>query len=228
MIGMDDIRKDFKAVIFDLDGTLLNTLDDLADSMNTVLKENGFPVHAVPDYKFLVGKGITVLVEKAVPDGHRDPETVSRLEKRMREVYAGNWDNKTKPYSGIPELLDELTERKVSINILSNKPHEYTLITVKRYLEKWHFGMVLGAQASMPIKPSPEGALFIAQTLGLDYHDIAYVGDTDVDMETAHAAGMFPAGALWGFRTEEELFSSGALAVFNKPMDLLKLWGDSI
>ncbi len=221
---MNDVIKKFKAVLFDLDGTLLNTLDDIANSMNTALREQGFPDHDIDTYRYLVGKGITALAEAAVPQEYRNTKTISAVEKRMREIYAVHWAAQTHLYPGVSGLLDELTHRKISINILSNKPDEYTAITVKKFLSRWRFGIIMGSKDSIPRKPAPDGALFIAEALGIDCSDFVYLGDTDVDMETACAAGMYPAGALWGFRTKEELVSNGALSVFEDPCDLLELF----
>lgn len=219
-----NIRLDFRAAIFDLDGTLLNTLDDITDSMNIVLKELGYPVHSSDSIRYFVGRGIRHLVERSLPADRRDKKTLEHAAERMREVYHQNWDKKTRPYPGIPELLDELARRGVKMSILSNKPHAYTPGVVKRFLPRWSFDVVSGAKPDVPQKPNPDGALEIVCTLGKNPSDVVFVGDTDVDMETACAAGLFPAGVLWGFRTEEELLKSGALAVFDKPVDILQLF----
>ncbi|MCG2815175.1 MAG: HAD family hydrolase [Candidatus Aminicenantes bacterium] len=221
---LHNIRTDFRSVIFDLDGTLLNTLDDISDSMNTVLKEIGCPVHSSDNYKYFVGRGIKHLVERALPPDRRDARTLERATERMRAVYHQNWDKKTFPYPGIPGLLDELTRRYVRMSILSNKPHTYTPGVVERFLPRWTFAAVAGSKPGVPQKPNPDGALEIVFAQGENPSDVVFVGDTDVDMETACAAGLFPAGVLWGFRTGEELLESGALAVFDKPADLLQLF----
>ena len=226
MSGLEDIREDFKAIIFDLDGTLLNTLDDIADSMNCVLEENGFPIHEVEKYKYFVGDGITALVKRAVPEEYRDGETLKSLEIRMREIYKDRWDLKTRPYEGIPELLHGLKERDVPMSILSNKPDEYTQLTVRKYLGEWPFKVILGSKSDLPKKPAPHGALAISQVLGVDPRECAYVGDMDIDMKTALAAGMNPIGVSWGFRMGEELIENGALFVFERPEDILDLFGE--
>ena len=148
-----------KAVLFDLDGTLLNTLDDLADSMNTVLKRFGFPQHPVEAYRYLVGDGIVNLVSQALPDQYRDETTINRIVSVDREEYARNWSNKTRPYEGIPDLLNALQNRGIAICVLSNKPDEFTQIIVKRFLPNWKFAVVRGANDETPIKPDPAGAL---------------------------------------------------------------------
>ncbi|MFC2158592.1 HAD family hydrolase [Acidobacteriota bacterium] len=225
MFGLENIRKDLKAIIFDLDGTLLNTLDDIADSMNCVLEENGFPIHAVEKYKYFVGDGITALVKRAIPVENRDGNTLRSLEIRMREIYKVRWNLKTRPYEGIPELLNGLKDRGVPMSILSNKPDEYTQLTVQKYLGEWPFKVVLGSKSDLPKKPAPHGVLAISQVLGVNPQECAYVGDMDIDMKTALAAGMNPIGVYWGFRTEEELIENGALFVFERPEDILYLFG---
>ena len=209
------------AVVFDLDGTLLNSLEDLADSMNAVLRRAGFPAHPVDAYRYFVGDGIEALVQRALPEAGQDSLTFSSCLADMRREYAARADAKTRPYPGIPDLLSELGAKGVPMAILSNKPHHATLDVVRLLLNRWPFHPVLGARPGIPKKPNPAGALEIARSLGIERAKIIYVGDTDTDMQTAAAAGMHPAGALWGFRSEEELLRSGARTLLAHPMDLL-------
>ena len=132
---------------------------------------------------------------------------------------------KTRPYEGVPALLDALTARGTPMAVLSNKPHDSTLAVVASFLARWHFAAVFGAREAIPVKPDPAGALEIAGLLGLPPADIAYLGDTNTDMQTATAAGMFPVGALWGFRTADELLENGARALLETPLELLPLLG---
>lgn len=213
----------FKAVLFDLDGTLLNTLDDLADSMNTSLRRFGFPGHPVDAYRYLVGDGLLNLVLRALPADHRDEATVNEVAGAEWEEYGRNWANKTQPYEGIPELLDALRERGIAMCILSNKPDEFTHIIVQKFLSKWKFAIVRGQDEDTPIKPNPLGADQIALELGLTNAEFLYVGDSNTDMRTANAAGMFAVGALWGFRGRDELIAAGAKALIERPRDLLNL-----
>jgi len=213
----------FKAVLFDLDGTLLNTLDDLADSMNASLKKFGFPVHPVDSYRYMIGDGLINLVSRALPENIRDVSTINKIAAAEREEYGGIWANKTHPYEGIPELLDTLRERRIATCILSNKPDEFTHIIVQKFLSKWSFTPIRGQNKDTPIKPDPSGAIQIAQELGLSTAEFLYVGDSGTDMETANAAGMFPVGVLWGFRSKEELIKAGAKALIERPIDLLSL-----
>jgi phosphoglycolate phosphatase len=210
------------ALTFDLDGTLLDTLDDLADSMNLVLKRFGFPVHDREAYKYFVGEGMDVLVLRALPPENRTEDLLTRCRTAMRETYAVRWKIKTKPYPGIPELLDGLSHRGIPMTILSNKPHEAGRMVVSELLSRWEFRLILGARPSVPKKPSPAGALEIAETLGVRPEEFIYLGDTGTDMLTAVRAGMFPIGVLWGFRQADELREHGARLLLEKPPDLLR------
>ncbi len=213
----------FKAVLFDLDGTLLDTIDDLADSMNTVLKKFGFPRHKVEKYKYFVGDGMDVLVRRALPpESRHDEELVFRCIQAMKEEYSLHWADKTRPYSGIPELLDAFASEGIKLSILSNKPHAPTIAVVSIMLSKWKFEMVIGVKEGVPRKPDPAAAIGIANNLGILPHDFIYIGDTDTDMKTAVSAEMFPVGALWGFRTGEELIKAGARILVKNPVDLLR------
>jgi len=216
-------RSQFKAVLFDLDGTLLNTLDDLADSMNVSLKRFGFPPHPVNTYKYLIGDGLRNLVLRALPEQHRDEITIDKIITAEREEYGRNWASKTQPYEGIPELLDALVVRKIAMCILSNKPDDFTHDIVQKFLPNWQFAMVQGQSNDIPVKPDPTGASQIALRLRLTPADFLYVGDSNTDMQTANAAGMLPVGVLWGFRPKDELIKAGAKVLIERPEDLLNL-----
>lgn len=214
----------FKAVIFDLDGTLLDTIEDLTDSMNAALAGLGFPGRSIEECKQLVGDGLATFVERVLPPEARDnPAIAARLTERMRAEYKRRNAVKTKPYEGITELLDTLTERAMAMAVLSNKPHDSTVEIVKKYFPRWTFRAIFGAREGVPIKPDPAAALEIAQILNVAPAEILYLGDTNTDMWTAYAAGMFAVGALWGFRTARELKATGAKILIEKPMDFLSL-----
>lgn len=213
----------FKAVLFDLDGTLLDTLDDLADSMNASLERFGFASHPVDAYKYLVGDGLVNLVLRALPEHNRDEATVSMVVAAQREEYGRRWANKTHIYDGVPELLSALKERGLPMCVLSNKPDDFTRAAVQQFLSKWRFAVVRGERKDTPIKPNPLGASQIALEVGISSGEFLYVGDSGTDMQTANAAGMFPVGALWGFRTWHELTVAGAKALIERPTDLLSL-----
>lgn len=211
----------FKAVLFDLDGTLLDTIDDLADSMNSVLERYGFPKHGVDEYKYFVGDGMDVLVRRALPAACMDDSLIAGCVEAMKEEYSSRWADKTRPYDGIPELLDAFSSSGIRLSILSNKPHEPTGIVVSKMLAGWKFEKVVGVRDGVPRKPHPAAALSIAESLGIAPGEFLYLGDTNTDMKTAVAAGMFPAGAVWGFRTAGELIEAGAHILVMHPADLL-------
>ena len=211
----------YQGVLFDLDGTLLDTLQDISDSVNEALKHLGFPVHGVDDYKSLIGEGRDVLAARALPDNHRDTTTVTQLVELINEEYSKRWANKTVPYHGVLNLLDELTIRNIKIAILSNKAQDSTEIMVSRMLSRWHFEAVVGALPSVAKKPDPTAALQIAQRLAIPPSKFLYLGDSDIDMKTAIRADMYPVGVLWGFRSAEELLAGGAKALIEHPSDLL-------
>jgi len=214
----------YLAVLFDLDGTLLDTLDDLCDSMNAALALNGFPGHPIDAYRYFVGDGVENLVRRALPKAAgQDDEIVRRVVPAMRGEYSRRWMIKTRPYEGIPELLDALEARGVKLAVLSNKPHTATVEMMEHYFARWHFDAVLGARPGVPIKPDAGAALEVCRSLGLPPDAFLYLGDTNTDMLTARAAGMLPVGALWGFRTADELKDSGAVELTAHPGDVLKL-----
>jgi len=212
----------FKGVIFDLDGTLVDSLEDLADSMNTVLHNFNFPVHALKTYKYFVGKGIFQLVRVALPESRRDKQTIARCHKLMMEVYGNNCTNKSKPYEGIIDLLNELKSREIKLGVLSNKANELTTRIVYALLPDY-FDVVKGLVIEANKKPDPSEAFQMSETLGIDPADFIFIGDTSIDMQTAKNAGMYGVGVSWGFRPKEELIANGAKCILDQPMDLLKL-----
>ncbi len=214
---------DIKAIIFDLDGTLLNTIDDLADSMNQVLKESGFPVHDVDEYLYFVGNGARILVERALPEDQRDSSSIDKYLIRYRENYRNNWNNKTLPYAGIDIMLAKLKPLGLTLAILSNKPHNDVLKCTSYYFDETIFSSIAGQKDSVPHKPAPDGALIIAKELRLQPENCLFVGDSSVDMKTAKAAGMIAVGVSWGFRIREELLENGADYIIDSPEELLGL-----
>ncbi len=208
------------AVIFDLDGTLLDTLADLADSMNRTLAARGFPVHPVDSYRYFVGQGMANLAKAAAPEGAPD-DIVAAVREGMEADYEENWAAATRPYPGIPELLERLREKHLPLAVFSNKPDRFTKIVVDRFFPAGMFAHVRGAKPDVPMKPDPAGALEIARSLGVPPERVAYVGDTDTDMRTGAAAGMFAIGVEWGFRPEL-LRGSGADAVVATPDELAR------
>ena len=215
----------YKAILFDLDGTLLNTLEDICDSMNYVLKKRGFPAYNLDAYRYFVGEGAAMLVAKTLPEDERNDETIHECHEAFKEHYAHNWNVKTKPYNGVPEMLDAITKRDHKLAILSNKPHDFTKQCVANLLPQWDFDVIFGLRDSIPRKPDPAGALLIAERLNVTPSRFLYAGDTLIDMKTAVAAGMFPVGVRWGFRPVEELLENGARAILNHPLEILDILG---
>lgn len=210
--------------MLDLDGTLLDTLEDLADSMNSTLVRFGFPVHEVQKYRYFVGDGMENTIIRCLPDSAKnDPPLISRCLEVMRQTYRSNWNVKSRPYPGIPELLDALTARGLKMAVLSNKSQEMTQKAVEGLLPAWRFDAVIGERPSIPRKPDPSSALEIANRLGVEPAAFLYLGDTGTDMKTANGAGMYAVGALWGFRDAEELLANGAKKLIAKPAELLEL-----
>ena len=184
----------------------------------------GFPTHPIESYRRFVGDGAGCLARRVLPDDHQDDETAERCREIIRAEYAKCWADNTKPYPGVTELLTELQERGIPMAVLSNKPHDATRTVVEGYFPDYHFQVVRGALPSVPVKPDPAGALQIAEELGIPPERFVYLGDTDTDMHTAVAAGMFPAGALWGFRTAEELTANGARVLLKTPHEVVNLF----
>lgn len=214
----------FKAVVFDLDGTLLDTIQDIANAMNTVLQRYDFPVHDLNSYRFFIGSGIAKLVERALPSDISESTKYPKLVEEFLEEYALHLDKFTAPYNGIVELLDGLTQLGVPLAILSNKADEFMDEVVSSHFAKWSFVVVMGARYGLPTKPDPYSAFEIAEIMQLQPSEIVYLGDSDIDMQTAVNAGMYGVGAAWGFRSVEELSANGANLVIQHPCELLNLF----
>jgi phosphoglycolate phosphatase len=212
----------YEGVIFDLDGTLANTLDDIAGSMNRVLKAHDFPVHLVNDYKLLVGRGLDNLVAQALPAGSRQKERIAQYLEEMIADYNVNCLVETHLYKGIRELLNQLVQMKISLAVFSNKTQPLTLKIMNQLAGDIPFVKIVGARPGFPKKPDPAGALEICKGMHLIPENIIYVGDSDVDMMMATQAGMLAVGVLWGFRSQKELLANGAKILLKRPLDLLE------
>jgi len=214
-----------KAAIFDLDGTLLDTLEDIADSVNRVLRARGFPLHQIDAYRYFVGDGSRMLVKRALPENERSDASVERCLSAFKKDYADAWDVRTRPYKGIPELLDCLVQKGVRLAVCSNKPHAFTVLCVEKLLNNWHFDQIVGQSGRYPKKPAPDSALAIVNAMGIPPTEALFVGDSGVDMQTAVSAGLLPVGAAWGFRPERELLAKGCRFLARRPLDILQLVG---
>lgn len=214
----------WRAILFDLDGTLIDTLDDLADATNRVLAAFGYPTHPVDAYRYYVGEGARVLVTRALPETARTPTIIDACLAAFREDYGLNWRVKTQPYPGIPALLDGLVARGIKLSVLSNKPHHNVVDLVNTLLGRWSFDVVFGQREGVPTKPNPAGAHEVARALQVPPAEVVFLGDSGVDMLTAVAAGMYPAGVLWGFRAADELLAAGAQVLLSDPPAVLELF----
>ncbi|MDW7738970.1 MAG: HAD family hydrolase [Bacillota bacterium] len=208
---------DLKAIIFDLDGTLLDTIEDLAFSVNAVLEKYALKEHPVDDYRFFVGDGIDVLVQRAFPADFIGKNGLTKIIDEVKEEYSRRWNDHTKPYDGIVELLEFLERNNIPKGIFSNKLHEFAILTVTELLPDWTFIDIIGIKTGTPRKPNPLGALKIAEKMQIDPSQIIYLGDTDIDMTTAKNGGFYPVGALWGFRPSDELKEAGAEVLAEHP-----------
>ncbi len=223
MTTEDGHTRGFRAIIFDLDGTLLDTLADIGDSVNRMLAEYGFPQHTMDDYRRFIGNGIKMLVTRALPAEGRSGERVEACVRRAREIYWQNWNHKTRPYEGILELLDHLKTMGLPLAVLSNKPHDFTVRYVDAYFDRQAFKVVMGQNDQFPVKPDPASALDIARQIDLPPSSFLFVGDSAADMKAAAAAGMFPVGVAWGFRGVKELRENGCRALVTHPRDILSM-----
>ena len=213
----------YKAVIFDLDGTLVDSLADLSDSVNLMLESYGFPTHEVEKYRYFVGNGSKKLMERTLPrDKAASAEFVEEALAKYKAIYKEHLLEKTRPYNGVRELLEELKSRGIPLGVCTNKHNDAALTIVKILFAPGTFEEVLGDRPGFPKKPNPATPLEIASHLGVKPDEVAYLGDTSVDMETAVHAGFLPVGVLWGFRPEEELVESGAKVLLKAPLELLE------
>jgi len=212
-----------RAVIFDLDGTLVDTIQDIGAAMNAVLRRHGHPVHDMETLKRMVGWGVRNLVAQALPPECSDPDTVSVLTAEMMEHYARFPVVDSAPYEGIPELLAGLRARGIPTAVLSNKPDLLSQKIVKKLFPEYTFHIIQGERPGVPKKPDPQSALAICTTLEVDPAEVLFMGDSAVDVETAHNAGLECAGASWGFRGAEELIHAGVDVLLHAPGEALNL-----
>ncbi len=210
-------------VIFDLDGTLLDTIGDLAVACNAMLALRGLPQHSYEEYCHFVGNGILRLVERALPEVLRTPENVAAARADFVKYYIDHIDCHTKPYAGIPELLQELTRRGVRMAVASNKFQAGTEKLIARFFPGVEFVAVFGQRPDVPLKPDPAVVDEILARARTPKERVLYVGDSGVDMQTARAAGVRSAGVTWGFRDREELQAAGACQLVDRPDQLIAL-----
>ncbi len=211
-----------KLVIFDLDGTLVNSIDDLADAANAALKENGFPERSTDEIRRFVGNGAAELLRRALPEGAYNAETAAKMRNSFDLAYRKGFAVKTKPYKGIPELLDELKRRGILLAVASNKPDEFTKAIVSHFFGDM-FDAVQGQTDAIPKKPDPTVALEIMRKLNVSKENTAFAGDSDVDIHTAANSGVVSIGCSWGFRPAETLRKAGADHIIDSPQEMAEL-----
>ena len=209
-----------KTILFDLDGTLLNTIDDLADAGNWVCAQHGWPTFSVAQFKHMVGNGIPKLVERFSPAEARTPEHLAATLAEFTARYDAHKEDKTAPYPGIPELVDALNAAGIQTAVFSNKADPLCGKIIEHYFGAGKFALVRGSKPNVPTKPDPTGVYALMADLGAKPETTLFVGDSDVDILTGHNAGLPAMGALWGFRGEAELTAAGADALAATPMDI--------
>lgn len=208
-----------KLAIFDLDGTLLNTIEDLWVATNVAMRHFGYPEHTLEAVQSFVGNGIYKLIERSVPDKARDKENVIRVKAVFDAYYAEHNKDHTRPYEGILPLLDQLNQKGIKCGVVTNKAHNYANILIKEYFGD-RFQMVLGQREGVPAKPDPVAVLEMMAAFQCEVHECVYIGDSDVDMHTGLNAGVKTIGVLWGFRSEAVLKEAGATVLAESPKTL--------
>ena len=210
-----------KLIIFDLDGTLLNTIADLASATNHALAANGYPQHATEEYRFFVGNGINKLFERALPDGEKTETNVLRIRQSFIPYYDVHCADLTRPYPGIPELLNTLQQKGIQIAVASNKYQRATGKLIPHFFPDIRFTAILGQREGIPRKPDPQIVHEIIKLAGVQPEDVLYVGDSNVDMQTALHAKVDGIGVTWGFRPRTELEEGHPYAIIDRASDLL-------
>lgn len=211
-----------QAVLFDLDGTLLDSLSDLAEAMNAVLREDGLPTHDLEEFRFFIGDGILALVKRSLPEHLHTSSALQTYLEKYRQSYSERW-HLSKPFPGIAELLDALQDQGIALGVVSNKPDAFTQKCVQRLFPQWTWDGVVGQLDHIPPKPDPTSALAMAEKVSVPPEHCWFIGDSDVDMQTGVHAGMNVVGVGWGFRPVSELRAAGAQHILDHPSDLLAL-----
>ncbi len=212
-----------KAFIFDLDGTLIDSLADIAEAVNRALDQHGFPRQPLESFPQFIGEGVGTLVERAVPSDTLHTLNIPAIIDNYQQHYADTWRDKTRPYDGIVDVITALRTRCIKTAVLSNKPDHFTKLCCDHFFAPGSFDIVLGAREGVPRKPHPQAGFELAAELGVSPDDCVYIGDSGLDMMFAVNSGMLPVGVLWGFRSETELRAHGAGKLMATPLELLAL-----
>lgn len=210
----------FKGVIFDLDGTLINTLEDIADAANEVLKKHQIQTHPVDSYRQFVGDGLKMLIRRMIPAGKQTEENIDLLSRSFKDIYGQRWNRKSKPYNGVENMLKTLRENKVKLAVFSNKPDQFTHLCIEKYFHSSLFSYVRGYLDDIPKKPDPTGVFRIADQLELKPEQMVFVGDSAIDIKTGKNAGIPTIGVEWGFRDRQELEENRADRIVKHPSEI--------
>lgn len=210
-------------LIFDLDGTLLDTIGDLAASCNEVLTRHNLPTHPEERYRGFVGNGISKLIERALPEELRQEEFIQSIKREFVEYYSLNIDRYSNYYSGIPELISTLVDRGYNLAVCSNKFHSGTCALIERFFPRVEFVDVVGQREGVPLKPDPTADLEIMAKCGAAAESCWHIGDSAPDIEAAKRAGIKSIGVSWGFRSREELKKAGADYIADTPLEIVKI-----
>ncbi len=214
-----------RAILFDLDGTLANSLEDLANAANYAIGTFGFDAHPVSAYRFFAGNGIPKMIERALPESHRDAETVEKCRAVFMARYEAHYADCTCGYDGVAALLDELKQRNIRLAVVTNKAQEMAQkVVTKLYGDR--FDLIVGKREEFPSKPDPAAALFAMRELGVSPETCLFVGDSGIDIKTGVNSGAVPIGVTWGFRPVDELKENGARFIIDRPRELLPLLED--
>lgn len=210
-----------KLLIFDLDGTLLNTLEDLADSANHILQQHHLPTHPIDAYRYFVGNGIPKLIERIMPEGKKQSTEYQQCLQEFLAYYQIHLADKTHPYEGMTETLEILQSRGIKLAVATNKVHSAVAPLMQDFFPTIHFDVMIGQREGVPVKPAPQIVFDIMAAAGCEAKDTLYAGDTSVDVQTGHNAGLPVIGLLWGYRPRKELEDSGADYLISSPRELL-------
>lgn len=211
-----------KAVLFDLDGTLVDSLTDLAEGVNRAIAKKGFSTHPTEAFKYFVGDGIPKMIERALPENHRDDNTINEIKQEFLEYYSVHYADNTYAYAGMPELVSTLKEQGFIVAVVTNKQQDMADEVVKSLYGNV-FDLIFGKRDGIPAKPDPTAALMAMKQLGVIPDECVFIGDSGMDVATAVNSGAVPVGELWGFRQKNELLKNGAKYVISKPQELLDI-----
>lgn len=210
-----------QTIIFDLDGTLVNSVDDIANSCNFALKEVGYEPHPIKAYKYFVGDGVVKLIERALPQEGVSDEIFNKALKIYTEHYKVHCFDQTRPYDGIIALLEKLKKQKYKLGVVSNKPNDQVIQVMDKLFDQDYFDLITGVKEGFAPKPDPALTKDLIKKLKVKGENCAFVGDTAMDMKTSCRVGALPIGVTWGFRKEEELLEGGAKHLIHHPLELL-------